>query len=82
MSQVDAVNHPSHYTGSKIEAWDVIEDWGLGFNLGNVVKYLKRAGKKDPTKTIEDLKKARCYLDRQIQILEQKALMPSDEVNQ
>jgi hypothetical protein len=62
----DAVNHPSHYTSGGIEAIAVIEAWGLGFHLGNAVKYISRAGKKDPAKTLEDLQKARWYLDREI----------------
>jgi hypothetical protein len=62
----DAVNKPSHYNSGKFEAIDVIEDWNLGFNLGNTVKYISRAGKKDPNKHLEDLKKARWYLDREI----------------
>lgn len=60
----DPVNHPSHYTEGKIEVIDFIEDKHLGFHLGNAVKYIVRAGKKDPNKTIEDLKKARWYLQR------------------
>ena len=62
----DPVNHPSHYTDGKIEVIDFIEDKKLGFSLGNAVKYIVRAGKKDPTKTIEDLKKAQWYLNREI----------------
>jgi hypothetical protein len=62
----DAVNHPAHYTDGKIEVIDFIEDKKLGFCLGNVVKYVARAGKKDPAKEIEDLKKARWYLERRI----------------
>lgn len=64
----DSVNHPVHYGGpdNLYEAIKVIEAWGLGFCLGNVVKYISRAGKKDPAKTKEDLEKARWYLDREI----------------
>lgn len=70
----DAVNHPSHYTDGKIEVIDFIEDKKLGYHLGNVVKYVCRAGKKDPEKEIEDLQKAEWYLHRKIQKLkEQKA---------
>ena len=60
------VNHPEHYGGKDdpCEAIKVIEAWGLGFNLGNVVKYISRAGKKGSA--IEDLKKAQFYLDREI----------------
>lgn len=66
----DAVNHPSHYTDGKIEVIDFIEDKKLGYHLGNVVKYVSRAGKKNPDKEIEDLKKARWYLNRYIERLE------------
>lgn len=64
----DAVNHPSHYGGadSPYEAIKVIEAWGLGFCLGNTVKYIARAGKKDAQAYVEDLQKARWYLDRAI----------------
>lgn len=67
----DNVNHPSHYTDGSIEVIDYIEDKKLNYHLGNVVKYVSRAGKKDASKTIEDLKKARWYLDRYITILEE-----------
>ncbi len=62
----DPVNHPDHYGGeaNPYECIKVIEAWGLGFNLGNVAKYISRAGKK--TSSLEDLKKARWYLDREI----------------
>lgn len=66
----DPVNNPSHYTDGKIEVIDFIEDKNLGFNLGNSVKYISRAGKKDPMKTIEDLKKAAWYLNREIKNLQ------------
>jgi len=60
------VDHPSHYGGENnpYEAIKVIEAWELGFNLGNAVKYLCRAEKKGAA--IEDLHKARWYLDREI----------------
>ena len=66
----DNVNHPSHYNDGKIEVIDYIEDKNLGFHLGNVVKYVSRAGKKDKTKAVEDLKKARWYLEREITRME------------
>jgi hypothetical protein len=68
----DSVNHPSHYNKGKIEVIEFIEDQGFGdgFCLGNAIKYIARAGKKDKSKTLEDLKKARWYLDRQIEILQ------------
>ena len=63
------VNHPSHYNFGKYEVIDVIDDWKLGFSLGNAVKYIARAGKKDPEKEIEDLKKAVFYLNHEIERL-------------
>lgn len=67
---MEAVNHPSHYGGdTTYEAIKVIEAWELGFCLGNTVKYISRAGKKSPDKTIEDLEKAAWYLDREIKQL-------------
>lgn len=61
----DPVNHPQHYGGdTTYETIKVIEAWGLGFSIGNCVKYLSRAGKKGPA--LEDLRKARFYLDREI----------------
>ena len=66
----DIVNHPSHYTDGKIEVINFIEDKCLNFHRGNAVKYIARAGKKDPTKEIEDLKKAEWYIHREIQRLE------------
>ena len=68
----DPVNHPSHYTDGNIEVIDFIFDKGLGrdFCLGNAIKYISRAGKKDPSKEKEDLMKARWYIDRYIQELE------------
>ena len=53
---MDTVNHPQHYNVGKHEVIDVIEDWGLGFHLGNALKYIARAGHKDPAKTEEDLR--------------------------
>tara|TARA_Y100000389_G_C17033597_1_gene304627 strand:+ start:245 stop:433 length:189 start_codon:yes stop_codon:yes gene_type:complete len=60
------VEHPQHYGGedNPYEAIKVIESWDLNFNLGNVVKYISRAGKKDNTK--QDLEKALWYLKREI----------------
>lgn len=62
----DPVNRPSHYTDGKIETIEFIEDKQLGFCLGNAVKYISRAGKKDPSKEVEDLHKAIWYLKRRI----------------
>lgn len=64
---------PLHYGGSKnpYEVFNVLESWGLDkdFYLGNVIKYIARAGKKDPNKTKEDLQKALVYLQRRIDFL-------------
>jgi len=68
----EMVKNPDHYGGASnpYEAIKVIEHWNLDFHLGNTVKYISRAGKKDPSKEIEDLKKAMFYLDRKIKNLE------------
>ena len=66
----DNVNHPDHY--KKIEVIDFIEDQHLGFHLGNAVKYISRAGRKDSAKTIEDLRRAVWYINRQIDRLEKE----------
>jgi hypothetical protein len=60
------INHPAHYGGADdpYEAIKVIEAWGLGFNLGNTIKYIARVDRKGDA--IEDLRKARWYLDREI----------------
>lgn len=60
----DLINHPSHYTFSSIEVIDAIEAWKLDFHLGNCVKYIARSSHKG--NLLEDLKKARWYLDRRI----------------
>lgn len=67
---MNKVNHPDHYGGkdNTYEAIKVIEAWELGFCLGNVIKYISRAGKKDDI--LQDLKKAKWYLDREIKKLE------------
>lgn len=66
----DVVNHPPHYKTGGIETIDYIEAKQLGYHLGNVVKYVSRANHKG--KQLEDLKKARWYLDREITRLEQQ----------
>lgn len=65
----DPVSNPSHYTSGKIEVIDFIEDQCLSYHLGNVVKYVARAGKKDPSKELQDLEKAAWYLNRAIEKL-------------
>ena len=68
----ELVNHPQHYGGkdNPYEAIKVIENWNLGFCLGNTIKYISRAGKKDDT--IQELEKALWYLKREIKTLKTK----------
>ena len=74
----EMVNHPDHYGGDTVyEAIKVIEAWNLGFCLGSCLKYISRAGKKvfqdgkhRRELHLEDLRKARFYLDREISNLE------------
>ena len=70
----EQVDHPSHYGGknNEYEAIKVIDAWDLGFSLGNTVKYISRAGKKDTDKELQDLKKALWYLEHHIKTLEKK----------
>ena len=70
----DWVEHPDHYGGvdNPYETIKVIEAWNLDFCLGNTVKYISRAGKKDPSMAVMDLKKARWYLERRIEQMEGK----------
>ncbi len=67
----EKVNHPDHYGGESdpYEAIKVIEAWDLNFHLGNVVKYISRAGKKSKN-NVEDLKKAEWYLNRYVQFIQ------------
>ena len=67
----DPVNHPSHYTDG-IETIDYIESKHFPYHIGNAVKYLSRAGKKNPDETITDLKKAVWYINRYIDLLEKE----------
>lgn len=66
----DEVEAPSHYTRCKPEPIDVIARWRLTFNRGNVVKYLVRAGYKDDTEELKDLRKALQYLQHEIRVVE------------
>jgi hypothetical protein len=70
----ETVNHPPHYGGENntYETIKVIEAWGLDFCLGNAIKYISRAGKKQ--NLLEDLKKAKWYLDRKIKQLETESV--------
>lgn len=72
----DDVQSPKHYTDTNIEVIDYIEDKNLGFCLGNAIKYISRAGRKESAemdqkdKTIQDLKKAIWYLERRVKELQ------------
>jgi hypothetical protein len=69
-SEPEDVDHPDHYNQGEFEAIDVIEDWNLGFEAGNAVKYIARY--KHKGKPVKDLKKARWYIDRLIQRIERE----------
>ena len=71
IQHMEKVNHPKHYNKGKIEVIEAIEDWGLNFSEGNVVKYVARHRFKG--EPLEDLKKARWYLERLISNLESKS---------
>jgi hypothetical protein len=64
ITEREMVNHPDHYQGNKFEVIDVIEDYDLGFSLGNAIKYILRADKKGNKK--QDLKKAMWYIQREV----------------
>lgn len=70
----DQINHPEHYggEGDVYEVIKVIEAWQLNFNLGNVLKYIGRAGKKPDASELEDLHKAAWFLKREIALLEKE----------
>lgn len=64
------IEHPSYYTSGKTEVWDFIHEQGLDYFLGNAVKYISRAGKKNKDTLVEDLRKAIIYINKEISILE------------
>ena len=67
----ELINHPSHYGGdTTYEAIKVIHAWKLNFNLGNVVKYIARAGQKQGESELKKIKKAVWYLNDYIKLLE------------
>lgn len=73
MEDKNMVNHPSHYQFGKNNEYEVIkviDAWGLNFSLGNAVKYISRAGRKDKNKEIEDLKKSIFYIQHHIENLQ------------
>ena len=67
---IEMVDHPKHYNHGKYEVIDVIEDWELGFSLGNSIKYIARA--KHKANELEDLRKAKWYLEHEIERLEKE----------
>lgn len=76
--KMDPVHHPSHYQG-KIETIEYIEDKGLNYHLGNAVKYISRAGRKGGmNKYVEDLQKAKWYIDRAIELQTQNPRRPNE----
>ena len=80
MKITDNVNHPNHSgEGRKYEPWDVIVDWQLDYLTGSAVKYLSRAGRKDPSKETEDLRKAIAYIEKRIKVLESRKSDDSDD---
>jgi hypothetical protein len=62
----DLVNHPPHYKSGGVETLDFIEAKDLNYRLGNVIKYVSRAGRKEGSDPVQDLEKARFYLEREI----------------
>ena len=68
----ETIDHPAHYGGkdNPYEAIKVIEAWSLGFHEGNAIKYIARAGHKEGVDPVEDLKKARWYINRLIEVME------------
>ena len=70
MSNNEKINHPSHYNNGTLEVIDVITDWGLDFVEGNIIKYIARSKYKN--NTLEDLKKAKWYLEYLIEKIQNK----------
>ncbi len=70
----DLINHPPHYNSGKIECIEFIEDqgFGAGFCVGNAIKYIARAGRKNPAHEVEDLEKAIWYLKRHVELLKSR----------
>lgn len=66
-TETDDISYPSHYCFGKYEPVKVIQDWGLSFCLGNVIKYMARAGRKEGNSRLQDLQKAKQYLEFEIE---------------
>ena len=72
-TEYSVIEKPSHYCeGRKYQPKDVIRDWKLNFNLGNAVKYISRNGRKEGETSLKDLRKARQYLDFEIEATEKE----------
>ena len=71
----ELIKNPKHYVYSKYEPKDVIREWNLNFNLGSVIKYIARNGRKPNNSNIQDLKKAKQFLEFEIEYLEQQDKM-------
>jgi len=80
-NSAETVDHPAHYGGkdNPYEAIKVIRAWNLGFELGNCIKYVSRAGKKPGVSAVEDLEKAAWYLKAKIEQLREKDVEPAGE---
>lgn len=69
LGSYEKVEHPKHYNIGDIEVWDAIAAWNLDFFLGSAVKYVARAGRKPGESAVEDLLKAKNYLDKKIALI-------------
>ena len=78
MTNFDPVKIPAHYNQGQIEVANFIADQGLDYNHGNVIKYVSRAGKKDPAKELEDLEKAAAYLQMAYNVAQGKPAVIRD----
>lgn len=74
----DPVERPAHYRKAKSQILEIIEAYNLGFHLGNAVKYICRAGHKDPKTYEQDLRKALFYLQRKLDLMDGTAGNPDD----
>lgn len=73
----DKISAPEHYTFGKYQPKDVIWDWHLDFYIGNVIKYIARAGRKEGSSMIDDLRKARQYIDFELEKLQENSQEPT-----
>ena len=76
----EVIDHPSHYNLGSIEVIDVIEAWKFGFHLGNVLKYIARAGHKNRKTELEDLRKAQWYLERHVKTRSEEDMAIEDQI--